>query len=178
VKKPPISGPITEATPNTAPKMPWYFPRSRGGTTSPIAAVVGDDQPAAAEPLQGAEGHQLGQVLGDPTQRRADQEQHQRDLEHDLASVEIAELAVDRGDRGLGEQVGGDHPGDVAEAAEVTDDRRQRGGDDRLVQRRHQHHQHQAAEDDADAARRRDRGLARTLAGAGGDGAHAASPSA
>ena len=35
-KKPPISGPITLVTPNTAPKMPWYLPRSRGETTSPM----------------------------------------------------------------------------------------------------------------------------------------------
>src|SRR3954452_20628208 len=40
VKKPPISGPATEATPNTAPKMPVNFPRSRGETTSPTAACA------------------------------------------------------------------------------------------------------------------------------------------
>ena len=40
VKRPPISGPATEATPNTAPKRPVNFPRSRGETTSAIAACA------------------------------------------------------------------------------------------------------------------------------------------
>ena len=77
----------------------------------------------------------------------------QRELEDDLAAVQVAELAVDRRHRGLREQVGGHHPGDVVEAAEVADDRRQRGRHDRLVQRRHQQHEHQAREHDHHAAR-------------------------
>ena len=40
MKKPPISGPATEETPNTAPKSPVNLPRSRGETTSPIAACA------------------------------------------------------------------------------------------------------------------------------------------
>ncbi len=110
-------------------------------------------QAAAAEPLERPEQDQLGHALRDPTQRRAGQEHDQRELEHDLAAVQVAELAVDRRDRGLREQIGGDHPGDVVESAEVADDRRQRGRDDRLVQRRHQQHQHQAREHNHHAAR-------------------------
>ena len=40
VRKPPISGPATLDTPKTAPNSPEYLPRSRGGTTSPIAACA------------------------------------------------------------------------------------------------------------------------------------------
>ena len=38
VRKPPSSGPAIAETPNTAPNRPVYLPRSRGDTTSPIAA--------------------------------------------------------------------------------------------------------------------------------------------
>ena len=40
MRKPPISGPAMLETPNTAPNSPEYFPRSLGGTTSPIAACA------------------------------------------------------------------------------------------------------------------------------------------
>ena len=109
-------------------------------------------QPAAAQPLDRAERDQLGHPLREPAQRRADEEQDQRALQHDLAPVEVAELAVQRRHRRHRQQVGGDHPRQVLEPAELADDRRQRGRDDRLVQRRQQHHQHQAADDDQDAA--------------------------
>ena len=33
---PPSSGPTTEVTPKTAPMMPWYLPRCRGGMMSPM----------------------------------------------------------------------------------------------------------------------------------------------
>ena len=54
VKKPPSSGPITVATPKTAPSAPWYFPRSRSGTTSAISAVAVTVEPAAADALDAA----------------------------------------------------------------------------------------------------------------------------
>ena len=38
VNQPPSSGPATEATANTPPITPMYFPRSRAGTTSAMAA--------------------------------------------------------------------------------------------------------------------------------------------
>ena len=73
-------------------------------------------QPAAAEALQRAEGDQLGHVLGDAAQRRADEEDHDRRLQHDLAAVEVAELPVERpGDR-RGEQVRGHDPREVLRA--------------------------------------------------------------
>src|SRR5262249_50624340 len=109
------------------------------------------EQAAAAQPLERAEGDQLGHVLADPPERRADEEDHDRALEHLLAAVEVAELPVERpGDRRR-EQVGGHDPREVLETAEIADDRRQRGRDDRLVECRQQQHEQQGAEDQPDA---------------------------
>ncbi len=55
-----------------------------------------DHQPAAAEALQRAQRDQLRHVLRDPAERRSREEQRDRDLQHDLAAVQIAELAVER----------------------------------------------------------------------------------
>ena len=91
-----------------------------------------------------------GRFCERPQSDRADQEDHEADLEHDLAPVLVAELAVQRRHDRLGEQVGRDDPGEVVEAAEVADDRRQRRRDDRAVERGEQHHEHEAREDDVD----------------------------
>jgi hypothetical protein len=93
----------------------------------------------------------LREALGRAAERRAGQEDHQGDLEHDLAAVKVAELAVHGRHRRLRQQIRGDHPGDVVEASEVADDRRQRRRDDRLIERGHQQHEHQAREHDEDA---------------------------
>ena len=111
------------------------------------------DQPAAAQALQGAERDQLGHVLADSAQHRADQEQHDRRLQQRLSAVQIAELAVQGPGHGRREQVGGHHPGQVRQAAEVAHDGGQRGRDDRLVERGQQQHQHQRREDQAHALR-------------------------
>ena len=105
-----------------------------------------DHQPAATQPLQRAKGDQLIEALALTAERRADQEHDQAGLQHDLAPVHVAELPVQRRDGGLREQVGGDDPGDVVQAAEVADDRGQRGRDDRLIECRQQHHEQQASE--------------------------------
>jgi hypothetical protein len=52
------------------------------------------EQPTAAEPLDRPEDDQLEHVLADPAQRRADEEDHDRRLEHDLSAVLVAELSV------------------------------------------------------------------------------------
>ena len=75
-----------------------------------------------------------------------------RGLEDALAAVEVADLAVQRGRRGRGQQVRGDDPREVVEPAEVADDGRQRGGHDRLVERRQQHAERQPAVDQQDLA--------------------------
>src|SRR4051794_8142292 len=45
-----MSGPAMLDTPNTAPKRPVHFPRSRGGTTSPIAAWADTMSPPPPRP--------------------------------------------------------------------------------------------------------------------------------
>ena len=107
------------------------------------------EQPAAAEALHGAEGDQLRHGLRQTAQRRAGEEDHECDLQQPLASVEIAELPVQRPDDRRGQQVGRHHPREVLEAAEVADDGRQRRRDDRLVERGDQQHEEQRSEDEA-----------------------------
>ena len=106
--------------------------------------LCADHQAASAEALQRAEGDQLVEAAALAAQRRAEQEDEQRGLQHDLASVQVPELAVQRGDHRLGEQVGGDDPRDVVQAAEIPDDGWQRCRDDRLVECRQEHHEQQA----------------------------------
>ena len=80
-------------------------------------------------------------------QRGADQEDHDRGLEEHLPAVHVAELAPQRrGHRG-GQQVRGDHPGQVRQPVQVTGDGRQRGRDDGLVEGGQQHAQQQRADD-------------------------------
>ena len=94
------------------------------------------DQAAPAEALQGPERDQLGHVLAEAAQCRSDQEECDGGLQHDLAAVEIAELAVERTRDRRGQQVRRDDPGEMLDPAEIADDRRQRRRDDRLVERR------------------------------------------
>ena len=110
-------------------------------------------QTASPEPLHRSESDQLGQVLREPAEDRADEEHHQPDLEHDLAAVLIAELPVERRHDRLRQQIRRHDPADVVEPSELSHDRRERGRDDRAVQCRQQHHQHEAGEDDVDVAR-------------------------
>ena len=107
-----------------------------------------DDEPAAAEALQRAEGDELAHALRLPAQRRPDEEDDDRALEDALAPVEVAELAVERrGDRRR-QQVAGDDPRELVQAAELGRDGRQRGGDDRPVERGQQDREHERHEDD------------------------------
>ena len=73
-----------------------------------------------------------------------------RRLQHDLAAEQVAEFAVQRHDDGRAEQVGGDDPRQVVEAAEFADDGRQRGRDDGLIERGEQHDQQQCRKQQAD----------------------------
>jgi hypothetical protein len=49
-KKPPSKGPATLLTPKTAPNAPWYLPRSRGDTTSPMIACDSTISPPPPRP--------------------------------------------------------------------------------------------------------------------------------
>ena len=103
-------------------------------------------QAAAAQPLQGAHQHQLGHVLRQPAQRGAHEEQHNGDLQDNFATKQIAEFTVQRHHDGGAEDIGRHYPGELIQAAQLTDNGRQRGRDDGLIKRRKQHHQQQRAE--------------------------------
>ena len=82
-------------------------------------------------------------------QRRAHQEDDDGRLEDALPPVEVAELAVERDDGGLGQEVRGHHPGQMGEPAELGDDGRERGGDDGAVERGEEENHDEAGEDRA-----------------------------
>ena len=147
---------LARSRPRAAARRRWRRRRRRrtgpgsgraraGQTTSPMTAWVSTISPPAPRPWTARKAISSVMSAGQAAQRRADQEQHDRALQHALAPVQIAELAVDRRHRGLREQERARHPGEAVEAAEVADDRRQRRRDDRLIERRQQHHQHQPA---------------------------------
>ncbi len=48
--QPPVAGPTTDATPNTAPVSPCHLPRSRGAIRSPITAIASGIKPPAPSP--------------------------------------------------------------------------------------------------------------------------------
>jgi len=75
------------------------------------------------------------------------QEDGDRDLQHDLAAIEIGQLAVDRRRRGRGQKIGGDDPGQMGDALKIGGDARQRGGDDGLVEGGEEHPEHQPGDD-------------------------------
>ena len=91
----------------------------------------------------------------EPSDEQADGDQH-----HHAPAVDVGQLAVERRHRGAGEQVGGHHPGQIAEIAEMAADGRQRGRHDGLVERAEEHRQHDAEHDGADF-RMRERARAR-----------------
>ena len=103
-------------------------------------------QAAGAESLQGPGRDQLPHRLRHPGEHRAGDEHHDREDVDGATSVEVGDLAVQRGRRRRREQVGRDHPGELVEPAQLSDDRRQGGRDDGLVEGSEQHAEHQAAE--------------------------------
>nr|WP_279578875.1 hypothetical protein [Fodinicola feengrottensis] len=106
-----------------------------------------DHQTTATNTLQRTENDQLGNVLGGSGQCRADQEDHDRQLEKPFPADQVAELAVDgQHDRG-GQQIRRDHPLQVGQAMQVADDFGQCGGNDGLVEGGEQDDQHQGADD-------------------------------
>ena len=114
-----------------------------------------DHQPARAQALDGPERDQLDHRVRQPGQDRPGQEDHDRGLEEHLPAVLVAQLAPQRRRHRRGQQVGGDHPGDVGPALQVAHDRRQRGRHDGLVQRGQQHPEHQRTDDQEDPRRLR-----------------------
>ena len=80
---------------------------------------------------------------------RAGHIDHQRDQQRGAPAVDIGEFAVERRERGRGDQVRRDHPGQFVDVAEYAADGRQRAGQDRLIDRAEEHRQHHAHDDDA-----------------------------
>ena len=104
-------------------------------------------QAAAAQPLQdAADGQHLdaGRCGAEDGGRQEDGERHEH---HAPAAVDVAQLAVDGGGDGAGEQVGDDHPRHALDVAERGGNRRQRRGDDGLVHHRQEHRQHDGGKD-------------------------------
>ena len=107
-----------------------------------------DREATCGEALNGPPDDETRHAASEPAGRRGEHEKARRQLEDELATVEVAELACEHRGDGVGQQVGRHHPAEVLGAPEVADDRRQGGRDDRLVERREQHAQHHGAEDE------------------------------
>ncbi len=107
-----------------------------------------DRESAAAQSLDRPKDDQSGQTLAETAERRSDQEDDDGRLEDNFATVEIAELPVERSRDCFREEVGGHDPGDVIESAEVADDRRQCRRDDCRIERGQEHDGDQAAKYD------------------------------
>ena len=113
---------------------------------SPMIANASAIRPPAPRPWIARNAIELPHLLRQPGEHRADDEHDDREDVDRATAVEVGDLAVQRGRRGRGQQVGGDDPGELVEAAELADDRRQGGRDDGLVERGEQHAEHQAAD--------------------------------
>ena len=117
---------------------------------------VGDDglrqrhQRAAAETLEAAREYERGHARRQRRGNGADDEQADGDQHHHAPAVHVGKLAVERHHRRAGDEIGGHHPGQIAEVAEVLADGGQRGGDDGLVERAEEHRQHDADDDRQD----------------------------
>ncbi len=145
--KPPRAGPTRAERPKTAPKRPWYLPRSAGVKRSPITArAIGKSEPGA-DPLDAAEEDQLPHLLGEAGQGRADQEDGDPDDQQRPPPVEVGELAVEGDGDGARQEVDRDRPGVEVVALEVRDDVGKGHSHDRLVERSEEQRKHDGAED-------------------------------
>ena len=105
----------------TAPKRPMYRPRSRGLMMSAMMTWLSAVRPPAPRPWTTRKAMRVG-VLREPAEV-ANDEEHERELDEQLAVEEVGELAPDRGRDRRGEQGRGDDPGEGSlVAVEVGDD--------------------------------------------------------
>ncbi len=63
---PPTSGPAIMASDITAAMMPWYWPRSRGGTRSPMIAMALTIRPPAPRPWSARKAMSCAMPLAGP----------------------------------------------------------------------------------------------------------------
>ncbi len=179
---PPSAGPAIEATGEGRADQPLVAAAVARRDDHADRGEREREEPACAEALDGPEEDELGHVLREAAERRADEEDRDRDHEEGATAVDVAELAVERHRDGRGEHVRGDDPGVAGQPADVADDPRQRSRDDRLVERREHEHRHQPRVDGEDAADREPvalrlarEPLARARSFAAGHQSHAAS---
>jgi hypothetical protein len=119
------------------------------GNEIPDYGDGGDDQPAAADPLQCPKQNELEHALRQSAKGGAEQEDYDGRLQHDLAAMDVAELAVERASYGAGQQVGRHHPGQMRESAEFADNGRKCCRHDGLIERGEQQCQKERAENRA-----------------------------
>ena len=126
------------------------------------------EQAATADPLDAAEQNQLRHRLGNSRQHRADEKDDDRYLEDLPAPVDVADLSKERHACGGGQQVGGEHPGDVVEPAKVADNSREGRRDDRRIEGAQEEANQQRPQDQPEAFTRIWHAKHRTV-GAGGE---------
>ena len=102
---------------------------------------------AAAQTLQHAGKAQHLDAGGGGAGERGEEEDAERHEHHALAAPHVAQLPVDRGGDGGGEQIGDDYPGDALDAAERGGNVGERSGDDGLVDHGQEHRQHDGGKD-------------------------------
>src|SRR3972149_2524926 len=113
----PAPGPARLVTPQTLLNTPWMRARSSMENRSPTMVIVTGSTAPAPRPRAGAGDDDLGQAAGDAAEHRADHEQHAAEDENGFAAIEVGELAV-QGHRDRGsQQVDGERPAEVGEAA-------------------------------------------------------------
>jgi len=131
-KRPPSVGPTTEDSPDAGEVA--LHPRPLGDGVD----VPGDGDRhrlhrTGTEPLDRAERDEDRHAPGEPTQDRAEQEEPDAEQDQRFAAHGVGQLGVDRhGDR-LGEEIDGEQPGELREAAQVLDDGGDGGREDRRV---------------------------------------------
>ncbi len=127
-------GPDDEAHPEDGPEQTLVAAPFPGGEEVADHRQGDGEQAARTAALERPESDQLAHVLGQPGERRPDQEDEDPEDQGPLPAEDVAQLAVDRHRDRAGEQVGGDHPGVEVAALEVADDPGQGDADDGLVQ--------------------------------------------
>jgi hypothetical protein len=133
-------------------------------------------QAARGDALHAAQHDELGDVLCRAAERGCEHEAAERDLEQPLAAMPVAELAPQRRGRGSGDDVGGDDPRDIAEAAEVGGDDREGRRKDRLVEDGREHREDDRGERDRDRLSSAVWGGAVVRMGPDGVAAHSVAP--
>ena len=141
-----MSGPRTEAIPNTAPtKALVLSPLGRSKQISDHDERHREDA-AAAGPLNASEQDELGhpvpkkrevtELTRKPTKKRAAEKEPNRPERHMLPGVRVRELPVHERQRRRRQQIRGGHPCIAIDPLEILNHPRQRRRDDGLVNRR------------------------------------------